>query len=1154
MGNVNLLSEVYNAISQNEVGRNATAAARNADSILPPLGGSGTSGWTVGFDQEDFNTNSTVSQATLVAALVASGQFNTSNAQLIAKALTNAHTSNVVDFTGIFDVNGNPPSIASIDAALQSPDGANSIAQASMNNITTAYNALASNVFDNSSLASYVQNALADPTQGPLLKIVLADYGNQYGITPGGQMMQLLTTGTATFGGDEVSIDATSASTVTQSVMTAILNTIWVANGNGPQATNRLANDVAAAIQYDEANEITPPSSNITLTSNYGQALISPNSDGTTYSGTWADGSFSGSTTEGGTGTNILDLSGLNSVIDLNGDAVSLNQNASATVNGNTDSIGIGFQNTLTLGGTGNTVTGSGTPSSSTGSTVTVEGPQEQLDYSYTTTVIQTNGSATLSGNNNTSSVGNDGSLTVASGSSNATTVTGNGASVTDNGASDNLIITGSSDTGTLTGNGSSITQWGSSETVTASGTGDGIVSEGNNQNAILTGANDAATLYGSGDSATIWGGNATVSGSGTGEGAVLEGSAQNAILTGGTADANLYGSGDSATIYGTNAVVNGSGTGEGAVLEGSTENAILTGASAGANLHASGDSATIYGNGAAINEQGTGEGAVLEGSAENAYLTVAGAEADVNGSGDTVTASGNNVIITASNTTIDLDGSGVKTSIYGNDDIVNASNGNLIYEYGNGNATYGSADIVDGEGTDDYTYGEDDTDEGEEDDGGDGGDGGDAIVAGGGSSKHTTITVANGQTSSVATSGNALNVGDNASLTLGAGGAANTVNLSGKGSTVIDNGEFDVFTVSGASNAVNISANALNSTVAGDVTTLSALNEQITFSRTQSVIIKNGVKATIVGSDGTVTASNTSSGAKNVINWYAGGSEVQSITTLSGGSILEDDTGYTGSNGTGTVSNTQITTTQSGGAISSTISGQGDISGLNSASITLAANASAHLTGNGNAVTLGNNDTLAITGGYSDAVTVSGKNAVVTDDNTSNTDSFVLNGTNDTVTISGGNDTLTVGGSSNSAKLVSGVLTGTATLSGVNANLEIAGASDETILFSKDATGTLKLDFGSGFGGTLAGLASGDSVDLANLQYSGTPTVSSVTGTGATGSYTDVTITDGSAHVMLALLNQYTAQYAVSSSAYTLTADGTGGSAGTLFQLAAGH
>jgi hypothetical protein len=83
--------------------------------------------------------------------------------------------------------------------------------------------------------------------------------------------------------------------------------------------------------------------------------------------------------------------------------------------------------------------------------------------------------------------------------------------------------------------------------------------------------------------------------------------------------------------------------------------------------------------------------------------------------------------------------------------------------------------------------------------------------------------------------------------------------------------------------------------------------------------------------------------------------------------------------------------------------------------------------------------------------------------------------------------------------------------------------------------------------------LAAGDSIDLADFGFSNGPTISSVTGTDNAGSTTDVTVTDGALSVTLALLNQYANQFAVNSSAYSLTADNSNApNNGTLFQLAA--
>jgi hypothetical protein len=138
----------------------------------------------------------------------------------------------------------------------------------------------------------------------------------------------------------------------------------------------------------------------------------------------------------------------------------------------------------------------------------------------------------------------------------------------------------------------------------------------------------------------------------------------------------------------------------------------------------------------------------------------------------------------------------------------------------------------------------------------------------------------------------------------------------------------------------------------------------------------------------------------------------------------------------------------------------------------------------------------------------------------------------------------------------ISGAVTGngTATIAGTTSILELAAASAQNVNFATGAAGTLKLNAASSFTGTVAGLADGDRIDLANFQFSNNPTITNVTGTGAAGSTTNVTVNDGSINVTLALLNQYANQFAVSSTAYSLTADNNASNHGTQLQLATPH
>jgi hypothetical protein len=83
--------------------------------------------------------------------------------------------------------------------------------------------------------------------------------------------------------------------------------------------------------------------------------------------------------------------------------------------------------------------------------------------------------------------------------------------------------------------------------------------------------------------------------------------------------------------------------------------------------------------------------------------------------------------------------------------------------------------------------------------------------------------------------------------------------------------------------------------------------------------------------------------------------------------------------------------------------------------------------------------------------------------------------------------------------------------------------------------------------------LGNTDQIDLANFQFSGNPTISKVTGTGAVNTTTNVTVTDGALSVTLDLLNQLANEFAVNASAYTLKSDGAS-TPGTLFELTPGH
>jgi hypothetical protein len=412
MGTTSILQAAYQAVSNNEVGGNSSIA----DSIRPPLS-SGSSGWTIGFNQQDFNTNPTQAQATLEDALVASGDFDVTEADDIGSILTmlgtsgNANTlESYLAVDDVDDIDGDPASFDSINAALQTDTAAESISQSSLNDFTSAFQTLQSNVFQSTSLLSSVQSALTDSTYGALLKIVLADYNNQYGgISSSGQMMQLLTTGSTSINGNDLTLDTASAATVTESVMTLVLDTKWVAQGNGSVACVRLSNDVTQAEVYDESQGTSLPDSDITIPSDYGVCTITPPNavdDEASFVGDDEDGSFSGTSPENGVAS--ISLSGTNNVSDLNNAMISLAADAVTTVAGEANAIAAAAGDALTVNGPSNTVNISGAGASVGAGTVTMVGLLEQLAFGTIEAVVTQGTQTSITGTDGTMTANNE--------------------------------------------------------------------------------------------------------------------------------------------------------------------------------------------------------------------------------------------------------------------------------------------------------------------------------------------------------------------------------------------------------------------------------------------------------------------------------------------------------------------------------------------------------------------------------------------------------------------------------------------------------------------------------------------------------------------------------------------------------------------------
>jgi hypothetical protein len=91
--------------------------------MVSPRLNNGGSRWSIGYDQQDLNTNGKTAQSTLVSALVASGEFTDVTAQRSTQPFSNVETSSSVELFRLVDnvtckhISVQLPRICSADSA-----------------------------------------------------------------------------------------------------------------------------------------------------------------------------------------------------------------------------------------------------------------------------------------------------------------------------------------------------------------------------------------------------------------------------------------------------------------------------------------------------------------------------------------------------------------------------------------------------------------------------------------------------------------------------------------------------------------------------------------------------------------------------------------------------------------------------------------------------------------------------------------------------------------------------------------------------------------------------------------------------------------------------------------------------------------------------
>jgi hypothetical protein len=439
------------------------------------------------------------------------------------------------------------------------------------------------------------------------------------------------------------------------------------------------------------------------------------------------------------------------------------------------------------------------------------------------------------------------------------------------------------------------------------------------------------------------------------------------------------------------------------------------------------------------------------------------------------------------------------------------------------------------------------------------------------------------------------------------AGGAANlaiagTVSLKGTGQVTLSDAAGNAITSNGAAATLNNYTKIAGSGTIGDATlklvneagavidasgATSALTLSAGLNVTNAGLIEATGSAGLVISNTTVTQSTGGLIAAAGGNVYLDGATLANdtlqtsagavIAATANQSVLSGGTNtgtVTIGNGTtlalkGTVTNTGTLALQAAGGTASLVLGAtAKLQG--GGELTMSDDAGNSIVGDGNARTLTNLDTIAGAGTIGDSKFTLSNGAGGVIDATGSVNALAINTGSHTVSNAGlieatGSAGLSIAGAvTNSGTLaasggtlsVAGQVTGTgqATIADGTLHFDAKVAATQAITFAEGATGTLDLGMAQAFLGTVAGLAAGDAIDLANFQIANNPFISSIAAIIQGGSTVGakVTVKDGSLTAAISLMNQFGVSYSTDPAAYVLASDTKGLHPGTLFELAA--
>lgn len=431
-----------------------------------------------------------------------------------------------------------------------------------------------------------------------------------------------------------------------------------------------------------------------------------------------------------------VEISGQNDSLTTGGAQIVLSDASQLTLNGNNDAVHIGNADLITVNGGGSTLLAEGSASYITANgdkqvaivkgvnnTITLNGAKAVVTVVGNNNMLTANGPSTwiqMQGENNDIVANGPGDIVLLQGENSKLTIGDGTVAVSDDtqatlsgvddsvtlGNRDNDTINGGDFVINLTGQQSTVVANGDREVVTIKGNQNTFTTNGGHSFNVVSGNNDSITANGDMNNIDIHGQQDVIYANGSGDDISLDGSQDdlhtsgNSVSVKNNTQAWLNGGGnkvvlsdnDNVSINGSGYTLNFSGAGSSASLQGDWSNITLNGSGNTFTANGNSDSIQMNGNGNSVSVNGTGGEVSLTGTGQTVVMengsvtTAADAQAVLQGHGNIITA-----------------GKVANVEVDGGDNWINAQATDTVLLKGNANGAGFSGDggqlTVDGNG-----------------------------------------------------------------------------------------------------------------------------------------------------------------------------------------------------------------------------------------------------------------------------------------------------------------------------------------------------------------------------------------------------------------------------------------------------------------------